>query len=80
MEPFINWRDEWLLGIDDVDNQHRVLADAGRLESDRCYMHPEILKALKFWFIGHISNSDREFADYLTVRVTAREEGSGIDF
>lgn len=150
MELFINWRDEWLLGIDDVDNQHQVLARglnllvqachdyseseggdrerqrqllselmdtlynsarehfrfeealmkkdmypgyapharehamllaelkstfAGRLESDGCYMDPGILKALKSWFIGHVSHSDRAFADYLATRRVVEEEG-----
>ncbi len=27
MEKFIQWRNEWLLGIDVLDNQHRALAD-----------------------------------------------------
>ena len=139
MEPFINWRDEWLLGIDALDNQHKVLSDginklvqachhysesesgdkeqqrtvlselmdglykntrdhfrfeeammkkaaypgyashayehamllaelkstfSGRLERGSCYMDREILKALKSWFIGHVSHSDLEFANY----------------
>jgi len=147
VEPFINWRDEWLLGIDALDNQHKVLSDginqlvqachqysesesgdkqqqrtvlgelmdglykntrdhfrfeeammkkaaypgyashayehamllaelkstfSGRLESDSCYMDPEILKALKSWFIGHVSHSDREFATYVTAGKIAR--------
>lgn len=149
MDPFINWRDEWLLGMDDVDNQHRVLSDginqlvqacheysvseagdkeqqrvvlselmealynstrehfrfeetlmkkavypglashsrehamllaelkstfSGRLETDRCYMDPDILKALKSWFIGHVSHSDREFANYVMNRKATGDE------
>lgn len=27
MKPFLSWRDEWLLGIEALDNQHRQLAD-----------------------------------------------------
>ena len=27
MEPYLRWRDEWLLGIDVLDQQHKALAD-----------------------------------------------------
>ena len=27
MEPYIRWRDDWLMGIEVLDNQHRLLAD-----------------------------------------------------
>lgn len=149
MEPFINWRDDWILGLDALDNQHRQLSEsinrlvlachdynesdssgreqrkaalselmdglyestrehfrfeestmkkaaypgyashvrehamllaelkstfAGRLESDQCNMDPDILKALKAWFIGHVSHSDRAFANYMT---TSEAAGTG---
>lgn len=140
MEPYFHWRDEWLLGIDILDDQHRVLSDginqlvqlchteggsgtsdreqrikllsdlmdelyrntrehfrveeammkkeaypgyashvrehamllaelkstfAERLKRGCCSMEPDILNALKSWFIVHVSHSDREFANYL---------------
>jgi len=45
---------------------------SGRLEKGSCSMDPEILKALKSWFIGHVSRSDREFANYVTTGKIAR--------
>lgn len=44
---------------------------AGRLDGDRCSMDPDILKALKSWFIGHVSHSDREFAMYMKKQTVA---------
>ena len=28
MEPFIHWRDDWLMNIEVLDNQHKLLADS----------------------------------------------------
>jgi hemerythrin len=147
MEPFINLRDEWLLGIDALDDQHRVLSDglnqlvqacheysesengdkeqqrivlgklidalykgtrehfefeeammkkeaypgyasharehamllaelkstiADRLESGRYYIDPDVFKALKSWFIVHLTHSDRDFAHFIAVKKSAR--------
>ncbi len=147
MEGIFKWRDEWLLGIPTLDEQHRVLADclnrlvsecarlhgpdgdehdpvqkevlvqlmenlsertrrhfaveeemmqdagypgyashqrehvmllaelkstfAARVRDGRCSMDPELLKALKSWFIVHVVSSDREFAQWLGERETA---------
>lgn len=145
MEGIFKWRDEWLLGIPTLDDQHRVLADclnrlvnecaslhgpngdgdndpvrkealkqlmeklcdrtrrhfaveeemmleagypgyalhqrehvmllaelkstfAARLRDGCCNMNPEILSALKSWFIVHVVSSDREFAQWLSDR------------
>lgn len=145
MDGIFKWRDEWLLGIPTLDDQHRVLADclnrlvnecaslhgpdgdgdparketllqlmeelcertrrhfaveedmmleaeypgyahhqrehvmllaelkatfAARVREGRCNMSPEILRALKSWFIVHVASSDREFARWLDDRDT----------
>ena len=140
MQEFIKWRDEWSLGVDTLDAQHRDLADClNRLVRECLHGHrsenkgsiktslviqslldelyrktkehfsyeeammreekypgyisharehamllgelkstftakvkegcsdidPELLSELKYWFIAHVSRSDREFADFL---------------
>ncbi len=145
MESTFKWRDEWLLGIPTLDNQHQKLADclhrlvtectrlhgqngndngsendtetrealmklldelcartrahfsieedmmlaanypryadhrrehvmllaeltstfAAPIKDGRCNMNPEILGALKSWFIVHVAHSDRQFANWL---------------
>ena len=139
------WRDEWLLGIPTLDDQHRVLAGclnrlvsecaelhgsdgddneiavrkeamarlvddlynrsrkhfgveeemmldhaypgyehhrrehvmllaelkstfAAPLKDGCCNMKPEVLRALKSWFIVHVASSDREFAQWMSDR------------
>lgn len=40
MEGIFKWRDEWLLGIPTLDDQHRVLADClGRLVNECANLH-----------------------------------------
>lgn len=135
MRPFLIWRDDWLLGIEMMDEQHLQLTESlndlhnflvkdnnrpragiGQLcqrlfqmmemtrrhfqdeemlmqvlsypgwgdhhrehilllaelqecvreiEAGRRPFTVETLKALKYWLIDHVLNSDREFADYL---------------
>ena len=151
MPEFIKWRDEWLLGVDTLDAEHRDLADClnrlvreclhgnnsdtkgsnkrtsvlkslldelylktkdhfsheeaimreekypgynsharehamllGELKStfaakvkDGCSnIDPDILSELKYWFIAHVSRSDREFADYLDIKRKSRSGNS----
>ena len=143
MVPFINLREEWLLGIDKLDDQHREISEglnqiaevsdeysrsgneekeklgkllselidalyqktrehfkfeenmmkeeaypgygeharehamllaelkttiAARLESGRVSVDPDIFKALKSWFIVHLTQADRNFAHYITLK------------
>lgn len=143
MGSFINLREEWLLGIDTLDDQHREISEglnrisevsdeysrldneekekqgellselidalygktrehfkfeenmmkdegypgyaeharehamllaelkttiAARLESGRVSVDPDIFKALKSWFIVHLTQSDRNFAHYITLK------------
>ena len=155
MEGFINWREEWLSGIETLDQQHRVLAgclnrlvaecsridEAGEedpggrkqellngifdelhtkarthfrneeammlseqypgyaaharehvmllaelkstfaagLREGGCHLESGILRALKCWFIGHVSGSDREFADYVMKREAGRHNDVSPD-